>query len=907
MANIKVLKFLGAVPTELNWSVDSVPALSFIVGGPTGTALTKAILDTLSGGTSSDATSLHSHDSRYYTKGQFVQSSVGSANAANPMALDARGKIDPSFYQQSDISHSNLSGLSNDDHPQYYNQTRGDTRYYTKAQHISTSAGVADAAKPVITNAQGVIDGTLLGASAGSINHENLSGLLGGAPTDHFHFTSAEHSTLQSGSADASALHNHNTQYYTKSQIDASLALKANDNIVIKKDGSVAFTATQSMGGFKLTNVANGVAGTDAINLSQLAAAVALDLPLTGGTMSGSINMGGNNVTNVADPVNPADAANKRYVDSSRAGLAVKDPVRLATTGNIAVLSGAMTVDGVAVATGDRILVKNQTSANLNGIYIASTTGAWTRSSDFDGTGTPSNVNEGAYVFVDLGTVWTNSAWVLTTVNPITVGTSNLTFTRYNAAGQLVAGSGISISGDTISVVYGAGITSLPTNDIGINLYALSGLALVDPSTGLASTAANAQLAHKLADATLVVGASGLAAGVMQTANIADQAITTAKHADASVTQPKLANASVGTAQLIDANVTTAKILDANVTGSKLAPTVAGVALSQNVSTKALDVQVDNTSIDINGSNQVEIKTAGVTNAKIAALAVNAPKIDFGTGTNQVNASNLPITNPNSQFLATNTETALEEIADATYVNKDFASGETIGQGDLVCLRRDSSNALKLFKASAASADNVIAASKVIQDITYTAVNNISFSGNAITITYVNPGAASAALSVSVTGNAIQVSLATNGSAAVTSTAGQIQAAVAGSGSASALVTAVVTGTSANIQTAQTVTSLSAGADYNDNGRWDVFGAAMDAAASAGTVIRVKIVATMTCTFVSAPVASDIGKTVYLSINKGAASLVAPSNSGDGLVAIGRLISTTQMQSKPAVLRGVNG
>src|SRR6056300_1298394 len=84
---------------------------------------------------------------------------------------------------------------------------------------------------------------------------------------------------------------------------------------------------------------------------------------------TGCVDFNGLQVANIATPVLDTDAANKAYVDSARSGLDVKQSVKVATTGNIA-LSGTQTVDGVALSVGDRILVKDQTTASENGIYV---------------------------------------------------------------------------------------------------------------------------------------------------------------------------------------------------------------------------------------------------------------------------------------------------------------------------------------------------------------------------------------------------------------------------------------------------------------------------------------------------------------------------------------------------------
>ncbi|OJV40827.1 MAG: hypothetical protein BGO29_14760 [Bacteroidales bacterium 36-12] len=160
---------------------------------------------------------------------------------------------------------------------------------------------------------------------------------------------------------------------------------------------------------------------------------------------SADVGWNSKKITNLGSPSLGTDAANKDYVDSARAGLQIKDPVKVATTANIT-LSGTQTIDGVAVAAGDRVLVKNQTTASANGIYVVAT-GAWARASD----ALNDMVKGGMAVWVNQGTTNGDSRYVLTTDDPITVGTTALTFTKDFQASDIVAGTGLTKSGNNIS------------------------------------------------------------------------------------------------------------------------------------------------------------------------------------------------------------------------------------------------------------------------------------------------------------------------------------------------------------------------------------------------------------------------------------------------------------------------
>lgn len=155
-------------------------------------------------------------------------------------------------------------------------------------------------------------------------------------------------------------------------------------------------------------------------------------------------------------------------VDAARSGLDVKESVKAATTANIT-LSNTQTVDGVALAVGDRVLVKDQTTGSQNGIYVVAS-GAWTRSTDAN---TSAEVNPGMFVFVEQGTVNADSGWVLTTDASITLDTTDLVFAQFSGAGQITAGSGLTKTGNTLNVGAGTGIT-VNADDVALTGQALA-------------------------------------------------------------------------------------------------------------------------------------------------------------------------------------------------------------------------------------------------------------------------------------------------------------------------------------------------------------------------------------------------------------------------------------------------
>jgi len=175
-----------------------------------------------------------------------------------------------------------------------------------------------------------------------------------------------------------------------------------------------------------------------------------------------AVSMGSQRITNVATPTQSTDAVNKSYADALVNGLDIKESCRVASTSSFPSLGGsaALTVDGVALADGDRILVKDQTTASQNGIYYydvySGTNWQFTRATDADGN---DEVTPGMFTFIEEGTTNADSGYVLTTNGNINVGSTALTFTQFSGAGMVVAGNGLTKTGNTLAVGAGTGIT----------------------------------------------------------------------------------------------------------------------------------------------------------------------------------------------------------------------------------------------------------------------------------------------------------------------------------------------------------------------------------------------------------------------------------------------------------------
>lgn len=223
----------------------------------------------------------------------------------------------------------------------------------------------------------------------------------------------------------------------------------------VPTDGSVTGGATGSgvkiaVGTITDVNVAaankDGVAGTPSLRSLGLGATQAL----AGTTRldqitapTGVVSFSSQELTNLGAPTAPTSAARLSDVQAAQAGIDAKPSARAATTANIT-LTGTQTIDGVAVAAGDRVLVKNQTTASANGIYVAAS-GAWARSSDV--------ITANTFLFVEEGTAAADTSWVVTTNGAITAGTTALTWAQFGAAQYYTAGNGLNLAGNAFSVV----------------------------------------------------------------------------------------------------------------------------------------------------------------------------------------------------------------------------------------------------------------------------------------------------------------------------------------------------------------------------------------------------------------------------------------------------------------------
>ena len=282
-------------------------------------------------------------------------------------------------------------------------------------------------------------------------------------------------------------------------------------------------TTSSAVNQFDITNAATGTG----VKLSTTGGDSNIDIVLDPkGT--GVVDVNTSRISNVTDPTQAQDAATKAYVDAVKVGLDIKDSVTVATTANITIataLNVGDTIDGISLSDGDRVLVKDQSTATENGIYVAGSSPA--RAGDANAN---AELTGGSFVFVEQGTANGDNGYVFTHNGTPTLGSTNLTVAQFSGAGQITAGAALTKTGNQLDVgvddssievssdalrVKSAGITNtMLAGSIDLTAKVTGTLPVANGGTGAASLTANRMLVANGTSAIAVLGA-GTAGQVM--------------------------------------------------------------------------------------------------------------------------------------------------------------------------------------------------------------------------------------------------------------------------------------------------------------------------------------------------------------------------------------------------------
>jgi len=349
--------------------------------------------------------------------------------AQRALTVDASGDISSSAVTETELGY--LSGATSSVQDQLDDKALASDL----TDHLNDAADAHDASA-ISSVPAGNLAATDVQGALNELQSDVDSRALASDLSDHISDASDAHDASAISSVPAGNLAATDVQA-ALDELQSDVDTRALDSAVIKKDGSVAFTADQSMGGFKLTNLAAPSAANDAVR--------------------------------------------KSYVDAALEGLKPKEAVRAATTVNIVIASDLNVgdvIDGVTLADGDRVLVKNQTDAEDNGIYIAGASPA--RAADFDSLSPIDEIN-GAYTFVQEGTLNAGRGYVQSGVVAV-LNTDPIDFVFFNSAASLTGGDGITITGNDVSVDHdGEGLTFV-ANQLAIEL---DGATLAKSASGI--------------------------------------------------------------------------------------------------------------------------------------------------------------------------------------------------------------------------------------------------------------------------------------------------------------------------------------------------------------------------------------------------------------------------------------
>ena len=456
--------------------------------------------------------------------------------------------------------------------------------------------------------------------------------------------------------------------FFTGTLIDgtSNITITNNGNIDLVSAGNSTAVITGTGANIVGTVNANGVATLGSVVTAQVTGAGSGNLTLTAGsaddyveirpTGTGQVHVGGFKIESLGAPTASTDAATKQYVDDVAQGLAIQAPAVAASTGTLATMSGGTVaydngtsgvgatltisgdtltaIDGVTLSTDDRIVIKDESTSAHNGIYTYTSSTVLTRATDFD---TPTEMAGGDFVFVQQGTLYNDTGWVMT--DPVTtVGTSDVTFVQFSGAGSFTAGAGLTLTGTEFSV----NVDNLTTDISGGNVVVKTSAQFTTPNIG-AATGTSLTATGNVAGGNLTTAGVVSATGNITGGNVAGTTGTFTDVAGSLTTAAQPNITSVGTLSSLTAsgNIdSTAGIFNgdgfglsnipaANITGLSLSGIANGTS---NVDIAAAD---GNITMGVNGVGDIVIVADDgieVTGTTKSSGTITAPAFTANTG-----------------------------------------------------------------------------------------------------------------------------------------------------------------------------------------------------------------------------------------------------------------------------------
>ena len=492
--------------------------------------------------------------------------------------------------------------------------------------------------------------------------------------------------------------------------------------------------------------------------------------------MAGNLNMGGNTVTNLAVPTGGTDAVTKNYVDAMATGLSWKAPAVVATTADIT-LTGEQTIDGVAVVTGDRVLVRAQAAAVDNGIWIVSS-GYWSRAVDLDAP----QESRAATLFIEQGTSHANTAWTQTS-EVVAVGTTPMVFVQFAGAGAYTAGTGLSLVGNAFS------ITTPVSTSLG--------------GTGLTTTGTTGQI--------LGVGASGLEYKTVSAADGSGVSVTNSAGSIALANTGVLSNAA-GAGISIDVATGHTTITNTGV----LSVTTSGAGVSANTAAGVTTIANTGVTSAIGGTGvAVDVSTGAVTfsNTGVLSLATAGTGLSVDQAAGVVTITGSGITTINAGLgLASTTTAGVTAISNTGVVSISSATPSLTATFDSVTGTATLTNNGVTSVAATGTGITTSTAAGVVTItntgvLSNTAGDGISISGatGASTITNTGVLALTAGTGVTIAGTQANQTITNNGVVGLQGTTNQVTVSGTAGGTFTVGLPASVT-----VDTALTVTGLGA-------------------------------------------------------------------------------------------------